>query len=431
MLPSGQSRLYHQSLKTDKISEFEKRSQCWRPWIITKVPPNSHESAIEIEASFPQKIPMPLPQIDSDTYERRRGGGVFSLFGLPFFIAGLAIIVVAFIPREVRGGDEFPLYIAIPFGGIFVLVGAGILFGRSATIIDRKKGEVRQWWGILKPIREKVFSLEDINQVSLRTEIRRSDKSSYTVYPVRLRGEKDAEIKLSEERQLKKGRQDAEEIAKFLSLPIYDETGGEMRIREPDTLDVSFRERFREGIESNEIPDTPKELKSKIEYDASTLTITTKPIGFTPVLLIAIIGLASFELFAFGFVFRPIFQGFNNEIDPIFVIFAVAFATIPTLVIGSLVARSFMAHDIVTTDSNGITVNRKIIFSKSIHIPAEELEELFIKNVPGNDSLAAFGLNNRSTIRARSDNHELTFGVGVSAEELAYLLALTKAALVA
>ena len=372
---------------------------------------------------------MPLPQANSDIFERRRGGGWFVLFGIPFFLAGIIIIAVAFIPREIRGGDEFPLYVAIPFGGIFALVGGGFIFGRSGTIIDKSDGTIRQWWGAIKPMRVKEFQIRDIEHVSLRKEIRRTDKSTYTVFPVRLRGRGDTEIKLSEEQQMQKARQDAENLAKFLLLPIHDETGSELRIREPDTLDDSLRDRFRDGLESNEIPDTPTVLKSQIEYDGTSLRVLTKPIGMTPKIIIMIVALGLFELFSFGIAGRFLFDDSSGIPAFVAVIVLFVFAGIPALIIAGILGHAFMARDEIRVDSTSLTVTRRFLKSKTKSIPVEELEELFIDEKHG-ATQRSFKLGNTSVVRARSDSEEITFGLGLPPEELDYIYALTKAAIV-
>jgi hypothetical protein len=115
-----------------------------------------------------------------------RGGGILAFFGLPFLIAGLFIMSVPFSGIEVEG--NMPEWGLIPFGGIFALVGAGLVFGRMGTILNRSERKLITWWGLLIPFSSKERKLYDFEKVTLTREVRQSDKSSYTVYPISLSG---------------------------------------------------------------------------------------------------------------------------------------------------------------------------------------------------------------------------------------------------
>jgi len=373
---------------------------------------------------------MPLPLISDSVLEKKKGGGSLSLIGLPFFLVGIGVIAVAFIPTSVRGGDEFPLFVAIPFGGIFAMAGVAFIFGRSGIRIDKEAGTVTQWWGLPKPIRVKKYPIQNFNYARITKEIRRTDKSSYTVFPVRLASSStSAEIKLSEERQMQKARQDAESVAKFLHIPIYDNTSGDERIREPDTLDVSIRQRFQEGRESNEIPETPTSLKSKIEYDGAGLRVTTKPTGLTPSIVITVAILSFFEIFAFFFIGKFMFGEQHTQIPLFALALLVVFAGFPALIIFAFLGKAFIAYEEIRADSVSLSVTRRFIGSKTKTIPAKELEELFIANT-ANTERKGIHIGKTDSISARSDNEEIVFAVGLPREELEYIYALTKAALV-
>ena len=116
----------------------------------------------------------------------KRGGGILALFGLPFLIAGLLIMSVPISGVEVEG--NMPEWALIPFGGVFALVGLGLVFGRTATILNRSERKLITWWGLLIPFSSKERKLYDFEKVTLTKEVRQSDKSTYTVYPIRLDG---------------------------------------------------------------------------------------------------------------------------------------------------------------------------------------------------------------------------------------------------
>lgn len=378
---------------------------------------------------------MPLPELNKDVLNQKTGGGMASLFGLPFFIAGLGVIVLALIPPETRGGDPLPLYIGIPFGSIFACVGGAILFGRQNLRIDRATGSIEKQWCLLsKPVYTKTRDLKAFDRISLRTEIRRSDKSTYTVYPIRLISETEANFDLSQSRNELEARKEAESLAKFLSLPIHDETSDSLRIRHPDSLDQSIKQKFESGAELNEIPEPPANLKSRIDYDGITLHVEVPPPGFNIGLVVAILVIALFEVAFISIFAIPFLSNFNWE-DPasfIFPLFALIFLSIPTLIILALIGKAFIAKQFITVSNASLQVMKGWPFKRTRNISSQDLEELFIAtNMPqSQDRKASAGFGSNLEIIAVSDAKRASFGAGLRKEELDYLLALTKGILV-
>ena len=121
-------------------------------------------------------------------------------------------------------------------------------------------------------------------------------------------------------------RSDAEENAKFLSLPIHDETSGSTRIRGVDLLDGSIKDKFKKGLETNEIPNPPAVLKSRINYDGSSLQIEIPPPGFNMGFLVVAVFIWVFELIfltAFAIPFLT-----QTDVPGVFLIFAAIFGLI-------------------------------------------------------------------------------------------------------
>ena len=121
-------------------------------------------------------------------------------------------------------------------------------------------------------------------------------------------------------------RSDAEENAKFLSLPIHDETSGSTRIRGVDLLDGSIKDKFKKGLETNEIPNPPAVLKSRINYDRSSLQIEIPPPGFNMGFLVVAVFIWVFELIfltAFAIPFLT-----QTDVPGVFLIFAAIFGLI-------------------------------------------------------------------------------------------------------
>lgn len=191
----------------------------------------------------------------------RGGGGCLVLFGLPFLGAGLAVVIASLTASE---GP--PWFLGVPLGLVFTLVGTGLVFGRSGMTIDRSRRTVDRWWGLVGvPFKREQTRLDDVDAVTVTREIRRGDKRSYTVYPVRLSGAVTS-INIDEPQDPAKARAAAEKLAEFLQMPIRDSSTGREQVRQPDDINLSLRERVRQKGLSVEVPDAPARLKSKVTF---------------------------------------------------------------------------------------------------------------------------------------------------------------------
>lgn len=130
-----------------------------------------------------------------------------------------------------------------------------------------------------------------------------------------------------------------------MSLPIHDETSGSTRIRGVDLLDGSIKEKFKKGLETNEIPNPPAVLKSRINYDRSSLQIEIPPPGFNMGFLVVAVFICVFELIfltAFAIPFLT-----QTDVPGVFLIFAAIFGLIflglPTWFLIRLIGITFVA----------------------------------------------------------------------------------------
>ncbi|MFW6163345.1 MAG: hypothetical protein ACODAJ_11300, partial [Planctomycetota bacterium] len=231
---------------------------------------------------------------DPDVIAYRSGGGCLMLFGLPFLLAGLFVMASPLLPERYQPKDEdtdepMPLYFALPFGGVFALVGAGLVLGRAGKRLDRRAGTVTTWWGLAVPFHRKEMPLSDFDKVRITREVRRSKNSTYTVYPVRLHGGGDAKVKIEEPRDQSKARGLGEEVAKFLTLPLHDRSMGKTVTRQPEELDESLRDRAERTGERLDVGEPPPDLRSTQTVVGDTLTFEIPPPGFRAMLLIPIV----------------------------------------------------------------------------------------------------------------------------------------------
>ena len=103
--------------------------------------------------------------------EMKSGGGCVSLFGLPFFFAGLFMILISTGVIPLSNGDDVPFWgmlIIACMGLIFSAVGGALVFARQWHTIDRR--QMRLWIsrGLMKPMRSSYYDLRDFEEVRIR-----------------------------------------------------------------------------------------------------------------------------------------------------------------------------------------------------------------------------------------------------------------------
>ena len=155
-------------------------------------------------------------------------GGI--IFGIIFLLAGVGAIVGFSIFMSTSESLEFELPMIIPyiFGTIFTLVGFFIYRSMTAPIVF-DKGLGHFWKGRKSP--REVFNidsikvhaeLEQIHALQLLSEYCHTDKSHYYSYELNLILKDSSRINVIDHGNLNKLREDANILAEFLGVSIWD-----------------------------------------------------------------------------------------------------------------------------------------------------------------------------------------------------------------
>ena len=160
--------------------------------------------------------------------EMKTGGGCLSLFGLPFFGAGIFMLLITLRVIPLSNSADQTWWTWLVLGGmgiIFSAVGGALVFGRSWHTIDRRQMRVWISKGLLKPMRASHFDLHDFDKVVLRYEAGDSDTADK--YPVALLSSKGLpELVLVNAGSYPQGREQAALIGEFLGFEVLDGSSG-------------------------------------------------------------------------------------------------------------------------------------------------------------------------------------------------------------
>ncbi|HET6488793.1 MAG TPA: hypothetical protein VFG28_03440 [Syntrophales bacterium] len=402
---------------------------------------------------------------DADTIELRSGGGCLSIFGMPFLIAGLFVmqIPLRIIPVAYdQGSPWMPLFLLI-FGGIFTAVGTGLVFGRSGIIIDRTRGRIVRWWGLLVPMKRTETMLDGIRHVEMNFS--EGDSDTAESWPVRLSGEGIPKpIDVANSLGFAEARQTAEELSRFLHKPLVDSSTGERITRDPDHLDESYRDRVRRTGEAVAVlPPEPPGMRSRVERtgEGYVFHIPGPPLSglhYIPVLFPLVIAGAVAWFFLPALLSLPmpawiryLFLGF---IGLFFIAGPVVSALLSVLRLKNqferiTVTRAFLRVDVLKQGKRS-----------TVEIPVDELEDLIAPTVrsvmdtievPGMKKvslgdmgtprmpdgrpvprflLSLMKMKGARGIIARSDKAAVEFAGGLDEAEVAYLFALIRKTIV-
>jgi hypothetical protein len=173
-------------------------------------------------------------------------------------------IPLGIIHVEGPSGPLFSIFLVL-FGFVFAAVGTGLVFGRSGIILDRSRGRIVEWWGLLMPMKRREHMLDEILQVEMNFSA--GDSDSAATWPVRLSGEGITKpIAVAQPVNFAEARQMAEELSRFLRKPLVDISTGERVTRDPDHLDESYRDRARRtGEAAVVVPPEPPGMRTRVE----------------------------------------------------------------------------------------------------------------------------------------------------------------------
>jgi hypothetical protein len=396
-----------------------------------------------------------------DSMETTSGGGCLSIFGLPFLLAGLFIMQtpLGIIPVAYdRNNAWMPLFFLI-FGGVFTTVGAGLVFGRSGIIIDRTRGRIVQWWGLLVPMKRTVTMLEGIRHVEMNFS--EGDSDTADSWPVRLSGEGIPKpIDVANPLSFAEARQLAEELSRFLHKPLVDSSTGERVTRDPEHLDESYRDRARRtGEAAATVPSEPPGMRTRVERtgEGYVLHISGPPLSglhYLPVLLPLVFAGAVAWFFLPALLTLPMPDWIRYFFLGFIGLFFIAGPVVSALL---NVLRLKNQFERITVTKAFLRVEALKQGKRStVEIPVDELEDLVaptvrsvmdtievpgMKKVPlGNTGtprmpdgrpvprflLSLMKMKGSKGILARSDKTAVEFAGGLDEAEVAYLFALIR-----
>ena len=198
-------------------------------------PPHPRRSGHSSLVTRHSKSPYAFRQVNPDLLEIKTGGGCLAIFGLPFFLAGIFMLLIATGIIPVSNADEVPWIanVVIFFMGIiFSGVGSALLWGRSWTSLDRKQRRIYIAKGLLKPMRNQVYDLDSYHKIIIKHNP--GDSDSAETFSLLLASDCGvAELPLYSSSFYGDARDQAKLLMDFLGLPLIDRSTDHEELFQP------------------------------------------------------------------------------------------------------------------------------------------------------------------------------------------------------
>jgi hypothetical protein len=167
-----------------------------------------------------------------------------SAFGLPFFAAGIFMILAVTGLIPVSNSSYMPSwgwFALTCMGLVFTAVGSGFVFGRAWTTLDVTRRLVIKQWGLLIPLRERTYPLTGYSAVTLGFV--RGDSDTADKFPVGLKAHTSTTLALCSFTTYADARACAIAAARHLRLDFEDSTTDHHTRVTPADAERSLRER--------------------------------------------------------------------------------------------------------------------------------------------------------------------------------------------
>jgi hypothetical protein len=308
--------------------------------------------------------------------EMKTGGGCIGCFGIPFFGAGIFMLlaVLQIIPFSNAGELPWWSWIILAFMGIvFTGVGAGLVFGRSWVSIDRSAKRVWKAWGLLRPMRGQQFDISEFTLLVI--SYKAGDSETAESFPLNLKNNASGrEMELSSFNSYVTALEQAKLLCGFLNLKLEDRTSDHPVVVTQDVLSSETTPLLHE--KTLEIAPLPERMKSEVIEENDTMQIRMRGPAFSPFHLIGLL----IPILIVIFIGNPMLEFFVRSKTPAVIgwfftgFVGLFFVLLPVIEVTRALIMSRRHATVIEVNSAGISVEqRSLSRSNKLHIKADDI----------------------------------------------------------
>ncbi|MHC1743909.1 MAG: hypothetical protein AB9873_12865 [Syntrophobacteraceae bacterium] len=341
------------------------------------------------------QAPHPLRQTDPNELRIHDGDGCTALFGIPFFIAGVFLLLLGVKVIPVQNATEVPGWtwpLMVLMGVVFAAVGGGLAFGRTWISLDRSRGVLLRQWGLLIPMRREEHSLHGYGSVVIRLET--GDSDSADRYPVVLKSsgsQGDGDLTLFSPTDYGESFNSAAYLATFLGLPLVDAATEHESILQPERLTETFQERVRSRTDRAEEPPPPFPLRSQVDRSDGTVRIRIPGPDIKATALLGLIIPAVILFYAIPYLQEFFRRTHTPEYVQFFFLglFVLFFGIVPVCGVARSLLTAKRSGTTITAGADGIAIEERIGWkTANTWIPAGDILDVDYSTAAGAMSAA-------------------------------------------
>jgi hypothetical protein len=291
----------------------------------------------------------------------REGGGCLSVFGIPFFAAGIFLLLTAGGVLSMESDGDLGAW-ARPLLGmmglVFTGVGGTLVFGRAWTILDVTERAAIKSYGLLVPFRDYPRRLDDFTRVTIGFEAGDSDSSEK--FPVALKARSGPDFVVCSPTSYDEARTCAAAAATHLGFRLEDASGDHTATIDPADVDRPLRERAAHAGHAPQ-PPRPATLRSEVHQETAGVRIVI-PVSRTSILGFVLVAAPIIVPVVAGPTLWRFFQQTNTP-GPIGVAFigmlTFLFGVLPAITVMNGFLRSRRGHTEIEVSRDGITVRER------------------------------------------------------------------------
>jgi len=372
--------------------------------------------------------PKPFKLTPSGGLKIVRGGGALSLFGIPFLIAGIFVVLagLGFVTADDTADASFWEKAGMLFfGAAFAVVGAIIVFGRKWIAID-PRGVVSIVYGAIVPIRQRDEELAVFGKVAV--DFVRGDSDSEDCYEIALKRKTGGDgLVLYSSKRYSDVQERAAYLAAFLKRDLLDNSSEHKSVVRPDELEHPLRGRLARHADVVRHASPPLGMKSTVTDDGMTLRIELPPPGFSYMSIVSLalpVAVAWYLLEAF----IPFFDSSETpayvaDFLTGFVIFF--FFAIPIALFIKSTVRSFRKTAVIEIGSDHFAVTTfAAISKKTVRVSVADIVDLDYGTAAGATAVMAAAAEGKMDERGGSASDSRT-GTGGMARFASFLTRFT------
>jgi len=322
-----------------------------------------------------------LSQAGPGRLKVREGGGVLAVFGLPFLITGLGIMLALLggVPlQDAETAAWFARPLMWVMGLVFACVGGGLVFGRTWTTFDANARTIVTQMGLLAPMSTTTHRLDDYTNVVLGFQ--HGDSDSADQFSISLKARSGSDLRLFSSTQYAESREHASAIASLLHLDIEDQSTDHTVKLSAAEAKMSLQDRLRLDHRRGTPVARPVKMRSEITAGNGKVVIVIPPKRVHPALFLVFLIPAAVPIF---FV-APFFRFFRQTNTPdvvswVFLGFlTVAFGVLPVWSGLNAFLKSRRGRTIVTVSTSGIRVEERRVWKTRLRQSLEAADVMDI-----------------------------------------------------